>query len=386
MRRVFEAWTVAAALCALGATGFLSGCGMEAAPQPPSLKLPNRVTDLDAVRAGNQVTLTWTMPKRDTDKVALKGPVTVAVCRREENPPQNPIQNPTQSSAQNPAQKSACQPAGRLSLAPGAKGEFVETLPAALASGAPRGLVYFVELKNRRGRSAGLSNGAAVVAGAAPAPVESFAASPRKNGVALTWTAGDSSQAVRLYRKLVSAPATKPGAKKSEPLPAPRAPEELKLIVDSDSGRALDTAVEYGSVYEYRAQRVARVAVDGETVELGSEITAPARIDFEDIFPPAVPQGLAAVATAANAQAPAAIDLSWLPGRDRNLAGYAVYRREGNGEWQRISPAAPVIGPAFHDANVQPGHTYRYAVTAISPAGHESRRSEEAEETVPASE
>ena len=82
---------------------------------------------------------------------------------------------------------------------------------------------------------------------------------------------------------------------------------------------------------------------------------------------------------------PAAIDLSWLPGTDRNLAGYVVYRREGDGPWQRISPAQPpLIGPAFHDAGVQPGHTYRYAVAAISPTGHESARSAEAEETVPA--
>lgn len=342
---------------------------MPGAPQPPSLKLPDRVPDLDAVRAGNRVTLTWTMPKRDTDKVALKGPVTVVICRREENSAQN-----------------ACQPAGQVSVAPGAKGEFADALPAAFASGAPRGLTYFVELKNRRGRSAGLSNAAVVVAGAAPAPVENFSTSPRKNGVALAWTAGDSSESVRLYRKLVSALVAKSGKKKSEPLSAPRAPEEQKLLVDSDSGRALDSSVEYGDVYEYRAQRLVRVTVDGKTVELGGEITAPVRIDFEDIFPPAIPQGLAAVATPASGQTPASIDLSWLPGTDRNLAGYIVYRREGDGTWQRISPAAPVVGPAFHDATVQPGHTYRYAVTAISQTGHESQRSEEAEESVPASE
>lgn len=349
------------------------GCGTPGAPQPPSLKLPDRVTDLGAVRAGNQVTLTWTMPKRDTGKVALKGPVTVAICRREENP----------------AHKNVCLPAGQISVAPGVKGKFVDALPAALTSGAPRGLAYFVELKNRRGRSAGLSNAAAVVAGAAPAPVESFTASPRKNGVALAWAAGDSSEAVRLYRKLVSAPAVKPAKKKraeTEMLSAPRAPEEEKLLVDSDSGRALDPSAEYGSVYEYRAQRLARVTVDGRTVDLGGEITTPVRIDFEDTFPPAIPQGLAAVATPASGQTPASIDLNWLPGTDRNLAGYAVYRREGNGPWQRISPATPVVGPAFHDATVQPGHTYRYAVTAISQTGHESHRSAEAEETVPASE
>ena len=91
------------------------------------------------------------------------------------------------------------------------------------------------------------------------------------------------------------------------------------------------------------------------------------------------------MATAADSGAGASsfIDLSWLPVTEADLAGYAVYRREGEGAWQRISPAQPVVGPAFHDPEVQPGHTYRYAVTAIDQLGHESARSPEAEETVP---
>ena len=53
----------------------LAGCGMPGAPQPPSLDLPERVGDLSAVRTGRQVTLTWHMPKRDTDKLLLRGNV-----------------------------------------------------------------------------------------------------------------------------------------------------------------------------------------------------------------------------------------------------------------------------------------------------------------------
>src|ERR1700744_3717667 len=109
----------------------LSGCGMEAAPSPPSLKLPDRVTDLAAVRAGNQVTLTWTTPKRDTDKVILKGDVTVAVCRQENG--------------------NNCVPAGTIQAAPGTKSTFTEALPPQLTSGSPRSLAYFIELKNHRG-------------------------------------------------------------------------------------------------------------------------------------------------------------------------------------------------------------------------------------------
>jgi fibronectin type 3 domain-containing protein len=80
---------------------------------------------------------------------------------------------------------------------------------------------------------------------------------------------------------------------------------------------------------------------------------------------------------------PAAIDLSWQPVMEADMAGFIVYRREGSSEWQRISPVEPVIGPAFHDAHVEPGHTYIYAVSAIDKSGHESARSAEAQETVP---
>jgi hypothetical protein len=354
-------------LCALAAGILnLAGCGTPGAPQPPSLKLPDPVTDLAALRAGNQVTLNWTVPKRDTDKVVLKGDITVAICRKE--------------------QAGLCVSAGTIHAAPAAKGTFSETLPAFLARGSARTLTYFVELKNHRGRSAGQSNAATVLAGEVPAPVTNFAAMPNKDGVAFHWTSGNSAQSVRLYRKLISAP-QKP--KENGPLAAPKEAVEETLFVDSDTGRALDSTANYGETYEYRAQRIARVAVEGSTLELPGEISGPARIELEDVFPPSVPSGLAAVATAASPAtstspaSPASIDLSWLPATDRNLAGYVVYRREGDSPWQRISPAQPVIGPAFHDAQVQPGHTYRYTVTSVSPTGHESLRSAEAEETVP---
>lgn len=345
----------------------MSGCGMEGAPQAPSLNLPDRVADLSASRTGNQVALTWTMPKRNTDRLLLKGEIAVRVCRRE-------------------AANSACGTAGPdLLVAPGAAGSFTETLPPVLASGEPRPLGYFIELKNHNGRSAGLSNAAEVVAGEAPAQVDGLAADMRKDGVVLHWTpakAEPSATAVRLHRKLLTPPTAKPHPGLLEPEPEP---VERNLLVESGSraGRALDKEIRFGQVYEYRAQRVARVTVDGQTVELAGPISAPVRVEAKDIFPPAVPAGLAAVATVGENGAETAIDLSWQPVTDSDLAGYAVYRREGEGSWQRISPAQALAPPAFHDARVQAGHTYRYAVTAIDQNGHQSARSAEAEETVP---
>src|SRR5580698_2168880 len=108
----------------------LAGCGTPGAPLPPTLNLPNRVEDLSAVRTGNQVTLSWVMPKKNTDKLLLKGNLSFRVCRRE---------GPVSSTA-------ACEPVSASGeFTHGAAASFNEALPATLANGSPRALTYFVE-------------------------------------------------------------------------------------------------------------------------------------------------------------------------------------------------------------------------------------------------
>ena len=357
-------WCVLAIALALAA----AGCGTPGAPQPPSLNLPDQVTDLAAARAGGQVSLSWTMPTKNTDKLLLKGDVAVRVCRRL-------------------SLTDACATAGTLELAPGAEGKFVEVLPGVLAAGSPRVLSYYVELRNRKGRSAGLSNAAPVLAGEAPAAVTGLKAEMRKDGVALSWNAAGeetASTAVRLDRKLLTPQAKTKSQQNFLAQTAERV--ERSLLVGNGArpaGRALDREIQFGNVYEYRAKRVVRVDGSGKTLELAGELSPAVRVEAKDVFPPAVPTGLAAVATEGGNGAETAIDLSWQPVSDAEAAGYVVYRREAPSEWARVSPAEPVAAPAFHDTHVEPGHTYEYAVSAIGRNGHESARSEVATETVP---
>jgi hypothetical protein len=266
-------------------------------------------------------------------------------------------------------------------LAPGADGHFSETLPSTLSSGAPRKLSYVVELKNRSGRSAGLSNAAVVAAGEAPPPITGLTAEVRKVGVVLRWKPDENDVAIRLHRLLLNPPAAKP--KEGLMAPAPEPVEQDLLVEAGSQGQALDESVRFGESYEYRAQRVIPVEADGQKLQLDGEFSQPVRVEVKDVFPPALPNGLAAVASEGENGAGPAIDLSWQPNTETDLAGYIVYRREDDGAWQRISPPQPVVGPAFHDAQVQPGHSYRYAVSAVDQGGHESARSPEAQETVP---
>ncbi|HEX4032003.1 MAG TPA: fibronectin type III domain-containing protein [Terracidiphilus sp.] len=356
----------AAVLVGLG----LSGCGLPGAPQPPSLNLPGRVTDLSAVRTGDQVTLAWTMPKKNTDKLLLQGVVTAQVCRRISD-------------------AGACGTAETLQFAPGADATFTETLPDALARGPARPIAYFVELNNSKGRSAGLSNGADVAAGAAPQAVTGLSAEVAKTGVLLRWTAQEPESpgvAIRLRRTLLTPPsAVEKKHERESPLAPPQEPMKRVLLVTAGlpQGRALDRDIRFGGTYAYRAQRVATVTADGRTLELDGPLSPAVQIDAVDIFPPDVPRDLVAVATGGGDGAGPAIDLSWMPDTEADLAGYIVYRRQGDGAWLRISEPQPVVGPGFHDGHVQPAQTYDYAVSAIDQEGHESGRSAEVQESVP---
>jgi len=273
-----------------------------------------------------------------------------------------------------------------------------------LASGEPRELKYFVELKNKpglSGRSAGLSNAAVVLGGASPPGVKGLTATVRADGVALHWNTDRGAEtAVRLHRKLVAAVGVSGlplnnGSEKGKSASRPPSPEPVvrDLFVAFPEGHnstgALDNTARFGETYAYSAQRLLQLQVDGRTLELDGPISPTIQVDVIDTFPPTVPSGLVAVAVSEPDSRPAieAIDLSWLPDTESDLAGYIVYRSEtqdGRSEnWVRVSGAKPVEEPAFHDTKVRAGRTYRYAVSAIDLTGHESKKSVETEESVP---
>jgi len=391
---------LAAALVATLAGIAFAGCGMPGAPQPPSLNLPVRVSDLSAVRSGDQVSLTWTMPAKSTDKAVIGGPIAARICRNITSSP-------------------ACSAVAEIELAPGSGASFTDALPPSLTSGPAHAFTYYIEVINHKGRSAGLSNAAPALAGSAPPAIDGLRAQLRKDGVLLQWSPApfDTPPAsVRLVRKLLALPST--GSERGLLTPPADLIEQTLLVEPSvNSDRALDIHIRFGQTYEYRAQRAVIIPGNGQTLELASHFSSPIRIDAADVFPPSVPNGLAAVAGAGQDRLPPAMDLNWTPNTESDLAGYFVYRREirtpddrsaslgseiakqsgpssssslapeataESSSWQRISPAQPVPEPDYRDATVEPGRTYEYAVSAIGLNGQESALSAEAQETVPA--
>jgi hypothetical protein len=294
----------------------------------------------------------------------LRHPVTAEVCRATGN--------------------AACTGVGTLNLAPGAAGAYADTLPTDLAEGPERLLRYELFLRNHAGKSAGPSNPAYSAAGRSPAAVTGLTARMRPDGVLLSWTpVSDAGRAVviRIERVQLTLPAAAETRRSPlAPAPAPAAQTLAAHTQDGvDPGHAIDASALFNQQYRYTLERVATLALGGKSIEIQGLPSEPIPVLTQDTFPPAIPQGLVAVADSTAG----AIDLSWMPDSDPDLADYHLFRRDlqGNLPVQRIASAG--VETSYRDTGVEAGHTYAYSVSAVDQTGNESDRSPEVNETLP---
>ena len=267
---------------------------------------------------------------------------------------------------------------------PGSAGSYTDQLPTDLAHGPGRLLRYEVVLLNHAGKSAGPSDAAYSAAGTSPPPLVGLTAQLRQDGVLLTWEpAAEPGKTMffRIERRQLTT--TLPAQTPRSPL-APSVPAVDQMLVvhgldGVDPGRALDTSALFNQQYRYVVERVATLALSGQSVEVQGPASEAIVVTTTKKFPPAVPQGLVAVADAAAG----AIDLSWSPDSDSDLAAYHVYRRDVQVGLPAQRIASLGTETSFRDSGAQPEHTYAYSVSAIDQSGNESEHSPEVEETLP---
>lgn len=338
----------------------VSGCASPGPARPPSLRLPQVVTDLTAIRTGDNVAFHWTTPDKTTDGLKVQLPLTAEICR------------------ESPAPARACIAVKRLAVRPGPSETF-DTLPASLVTGPAGLLTYRLQILNSNNHSAGLSTPVFAVAGAAPPPVRRLRATPVREGAMLEWQPEPSQSLVELDRVLVQTAAPRQRSAKQPLHLAPSNPTEVRLRAgkpSADPGGTIDPTAQRGETYRYTAQRVQTVVLNGHTLELRSALSPMITVAIRDSFPPKAPSGLAAVPGAGT------IDLSWEPNTESDLAGYIVYRQTApSGTAVRLT-RTPVPAPAFSDHTAQPGQIYSYRVTAIDAAGNESPASAEVQESL----
>jgi hypothetical protein len=343
----------------------LTHCATIAPPQPPSLDLPKPALDLRATRKGNRVNLTWSIPILTTDRQTIRDVGPTRICRTSlvmqecgtpvaEAPP--PPSAPSKSSGQRP------------------KESFTDTLPAELQNENPTGYAtYAVQVLNRAGRGAGLSNQARVLLAPTLPPPQDFHAQVTSRGVVLSWARPKIPQQVpedihfviRAYRR-------------EQGSPQQTAVGEVAI---ANEPTLTDAEIQWQKTYEYYAETLTVVREpNGNQAQLEGDDTPEVTVFANDVFPPALPSGLQAVFSGPG-QSPF-IDLVWAPVTDSDLAGYNVYRHEVGSEPVRLN-SEPLKTPSYRDDHVSAGERYLYSVTSIDFRGNESARSEEASESVP---
>jgi hypothetical protein len=345
---------------------WFSACATIGPPQPPSLELPKPPMDLRAMRKGDSVVLTWTIPTKTTDRQTIRvlgetqicrGPADLKDCGTAVGKTTTPV---PQTAAPSRKQK--------------VEASYTDPLPPALLSDSPAASIsYGVEVLNRDGRGAGLSNHVQVPVIRSLPPPQDFQAQVTSQGIVLSWTNNlpPAIPNVRyLYRMF----------RRQEGAPAPTLAGEVPA--GSDPRLSLtDSSFEWEKTYEYHARSVSIIAEpDKPEVQVEGDDTRDILVFADDKFPPAVPSALQAVFSGPGQQP--FIDLVWAPDTDVDLAGYNIYRHEDGTAPIRLNMEL-VKTPAYRDANVVSGKRYLYSVSAVDLRGNESAKSEEAGEAVP---
>ncbi len=139
------------------------------------------------------------------------------------------------------------------------------------------------------------------------------------------------------------------------------------------TGSFRHVAAEAGKQQCFAVRTVKTVA----TIGIEGEPSPPICVTPRDIFPPAAPTGLNAVA------GPGAVNLIWNANTEPDLAGYVVLRGEAPGDTLQPLTPAPIHETNYRDATVKPGVRYVYVVVAVDTATppNASARTARVEET-----
>ena len=367
-------------MVAFGACLLLAGCAQTGPPLPPSLELPKPPSDLRATRKGDVVTLTWSEPMLTTDRQSVRYLGPTVICRSHEpemttcGAPVEVVSPPVAAVQQEHGKKAGV----RMPV----QQTFSDTLSARAQSDDPSAeLTYAVEILNRNARGAGLSNRVHVPAIATlPAPAD-LAATLTGDGVVLNWTSSGEPPAksgvqyrYRIFRHTENSTDESGAKNKSAATIAAEVP-----MGQSGAAHFLDS-IEWEKTYEYRITAVSIINRPGREVQVEGNDSPAVRVVAHDVFSPSVPSGLQAVYSG-EGQRPF-IDLIWAPVTNSDLAGYHVYRREGDSPAEKLN-VDPLKTPSYRDTAVHSGKTYTYSVSAVDVRGNESARSDEASESVP---
>jgi hypothetical protein len=365
----------------------LYGCAAPGEPLERKPPTPDPVTDLNASQSGNDVILTFTLPRDSVERREIQKPISVNVYRNfEPVPPANSSAavapaNPTLLLTIPPAMVDRYMVQGRV--------RFVDSLRAEDFSAAGSEAVYLVRTFVSPKKLSANSDVAALAVYPPTNPIADLKTAYSRSGVTLSWTppektligAAPNIAFYRVFRAEMESSqnaGANPSATGNMEASNPKVP--FARIAEAASPPYTDTQTELGKTYVYSVRSVAQYP----GVQIESLDSNFATITPKDVFPPPAPQDLVAAFVPAAGGTAAYLDLSWSISAATDIAGYNVYRsEEASGPGTRVNSEL-LLTPAFRDMNAVPGRIYFYTVTAIDRSGNESLASPPAAGSIPA--
>jgi hypothetical protein len=355
-------------------------CGKKGDPSPPSPRGANAIKDLTVEQEGGDAVLTFSYPDRlvsghplnDLDAIEvfrLAGATPALAGPRPAAPPgggSGALDRAPGGAARRAAVAARMAEEGfyreavavaRLSVAELARRTHGATivyrdplLPLLAKSASPPSLGYAVVSVRKTGDRSPLSNIAIVAPGIPPGPPEILAVTPEEGRVCLEWLPPDTDMTgktaaiggYKVYRRAL--------ADDEYGAPLTSAPWTGTCYID--------TTAPYGGplVYTVRATPPDKPRIEGLPA-------AEAGVDYRDVYPPPAPRRLDALSEGK------LVRLFWDPVGAPDLAGYLVFRAEGDGAPVRLTPQ-PLKDSFTTDEAVKPGVRYRYTVRAIDTSGN----------------
>lgn len=331
------------------------------------------VKDLVVSQSGDNVILTFTLPKETLTHHPLKEPPAIEIFRDFSTVP--------------PGSGAAAPPTAQLIVlippelvaqnSPQGRFRYADSIgPEGLSRHTGSEAVYFVRTRLSKKRASENSNLSSVRVYPVPEPIADLQAEVTHSAVVLKWTPPQKSLVglpppISNYEIFRQTEEPAPAQTVVAPAPGekPKSKPALAKIGESAEPSFRDTQFEFGKKYIYTVRSVIQIP-DGTRASTDSNAVV---VSPRGIFPPSSPQGLVIVFVAANAQVPAHLELSWAINPETDIAGYNVYRSEHEGARGERLNSSLLPTPAFRDMTPIPGRRYFYCVSAVDTAGNESR-------------
>ena len=324
------------------------------------IRIPRPVVDLTARQQGGEVILGWTLPHLNTDGSTATTLASMEIYRT--------IGDPSSDAGAGPAVgDSDLWRVLQTEPAPGREEtrsirDLLEGQDLSEVLG--RELSYAAKVFNRKGQTAGLSNIVTLWLQPVPQPPGRPSLNPTEEYVEVSWAPSSTNidgspvaagVAFNLYRT----------SSKRSSIGSPL----NSTPVAGTSYR--DGSVRLGETYVYRVRAVLET-LRGRVESRDSE---EATLFHRDGYPPGPPRQLTLVVGREF------LSLAWFPNSEADLAGYHVFRRQGSGEFQRLTTTA-TQRTSYEDRDLQKGPVYSYRVTAVDLAGNQSSYSNVVSDTL----